>query len=952
MPADTTQPGVADGTGIERRHVPQYVRPLIRDGLVTERKAWVPGRRQRVKTYLLTEAGRREASLLRRRVLTWTVEAEGEDGGKGSQRLSELAQGRYRGVPLLKVLRAAEFAGFLPASPQSLMNGSPGRQRTDRAVRGRPTENGLSPGAPGGPAIPGGSSTAFGPVEMLGDSPTIRRFAGRTKELGWLTSTDDEARMLIVEGVAGIGKSWLAAEACVRLRGTKNLFWHHVRPWDNRQSILLHLAEFLDAAGKPNLRAAIVRNHLERAPGILADDLPGTRSFLVFDDAHQASDETRQVFRILLDAMAHATDVQAVILTRRRLSFYDRREVTLGGQVREIRLDGLEIPEVLASLAMSAEPWTPLPIPVESLRHPLLLDLCRANRSLPSRARADVRQFLEETLLVELSGTQRKMMGLASLYEVPVPSEALFQRPAWDAEILLALTDRELLRTVAEDRYEIHDTIRDFFVQRLAPHERRAYATFAIRQLRRLADNAMTSRRFRSCADYLSNAIRLCDSPCERAILQEALGDAQTRTGDLLALSVAYRSGITEAQSAKERRRLHRKLAMAFAEHGALKAAAVEVEAGRSIRGSADRVEEGWFELICARIANRRDQYREAAAHARRALSTFRKARFGEGVARASLELAYALSIPGTTDARGKPMADRHYEDALHLAPSLNDPAFTIRVHMELAGLRGQVSGDEKAVMEHLSAVESTPGAKEDPFVRQQVLGLRGWARMVLLADFPGAEADVREAIRLAEALQDPVAAAEEKITLAGAVRGQGRLDESAALWNEVTAEMLRLGFNRDRCLSLLVYLGEYHLIRADRAAWTRLLQSVKALGITRLVQYPHGAVLEAFDRLLKGDFANVTALFDQALHALRRSTTKHGLYAPMMESGIEFWYAVALAAMGRTEDAAAHRERAMEAFRERHYQSRVIMGPVRERQLLKGIGQLMKARRPVEGPA
>jgi len=781
-------------------------------------------------------------------------------------------------------------------------------------------------------------------VEMLEDSPQVQRFTGRVKELELLTSSEDTAHMFVLQGVAGIGKSWLAAEACSRLRGTRNLFWHHIRPWDSRQSVLLHLGEFLAALGRPNLRAMVVRNRTDRAANVLIQDLPGTRSVLVFDDAHQASEEVRQVFRVLLDALVHTTDVRTVLLTRRHLPFYDRRDVTLSGIVHEVPLDGLEMTEVLAILSTDGRPWANLPVAGKSLRHPLLLELCRANRSLPSKARADVQRFLEETILGELTETERRMMGLASLYELPVPSNALFLRPRWDEDVLLALKSRELLRSVGEERYEIHDTIREFFWERLTARERRIFGAFAVRQLNRLAQDSWAAKRFGSCANYLSNAVRIADPAHGRATLEEALGDAFARTGDLLALSVAYRQALTDAASPATRRRLHRKLAMALAEHGELDAALAEVEAASAIRGTPDKTEQGWLDLIRARVANRRDRYWEAETHARNALSTFRRSRDSAAVARASLELAYALSVPGTTDERGNALADRYYQDALRLASSVDDPWFRVRIHMDLAARRGQVEGDEKAVMQHLAAVESIQGAAEDPFVRSEVLGFRTWVSLVLLADFVRAEAEALEAIRLAQILQDPVAVAEAKLTLVGAMRGQGRLEDATVLSEETGREMLRLGFNRDRCISVLLSAGEGYLIRADREGWTRLLDGLNDLGLMPLSRYPHGVVFEAFDRLIEGDFPSVKPRFDQALKGQRDSATTQGLYSPLMESGIELYYAVALAAMGMETEAAVQRDRAMNTFRTRNYQNRIALAPVRERELLNGIHRMLRA--------
>jgi tetratricopeptide (TPR) repeat protein len=63
-PLQITQPGIAEAVGIERRHVRQYVRPLIIKGLITEKAAYVVGGRQHRKVYYVTVQGRSEATHL------------------------------------------------------------------------------------------------------------------------------------------------------------------------------------------------------------------------------------------------------------------------------------------------------------------------------------------------------------------------------------------------------------------------------------------------------------------------------------------------------------------------------------------------------------------------------------------------------------------------------------------------------------------------------------------------------------------------------------------------------------------------------------------------------------------------------------------------------------------------------------------------------------------------
>lgn len=73
VPRELTQEGIADSAGFERRHFAQYVRPLIRDGLIEERVAHVEGGLQKRKVYGLTPEGWRRALGVRTRVQSVVV---------------------------------------------------------------------------------------------------------------------------------------------------------------------------------------------------------------------------------------------------------------------------------------------------------------------------------------------------------------------------------------------------------------------------------------------------------------------------------------------------------------------------------------------------------------------------------------------------------------------------------------------------------------------------------------------------------------------------------------------------------------------------------------------------------------------------------------------------------------------------------------------------------------
>jgi predicted transcriptional regulator len=57
LPTEVSQQGIAGAVGIRQRHISQYVRPMIVEGLVSEESRYIRGGRQHQKVYFLTKQG-------------------------------------------------------------------------------------------------------------------------------------------------------------------------------------------------------------------------------------------------------------------------------------------------------------------------------------------------------------------------------------------------------------------------------------------------------------------------------------------------------------------------------------------------------------------------------------------------------------------------------------------------------------------------------------------------------------------------------------------------------------------------------------------------------------------------------------------------------------------------------------------------------------------------------
>lgn len=68
LPSDVIQQSIAFSTGVQRKHLSQYLDSLIEEDLIVERKAHIQGMKQRMNGYYLTPGGYTRATEMRRKV--------------------------------------------------------------------------------------------------------------------------------------------------------------------------------------------------------------------------------------------------------------------------------------------------------------------------------------------------------------------------------------------------------------------------------------------------------------------------------------------------------------------------------------------------------------------------------------------------------------------------------------------------------------------------------------------------------------------------------------------------------------------------------------------------------------------------------------------------------------------------------------------------------------------
>ncbi|MDX1535117.1 MAG: ATP-binding protein, partial [Thermoplasmata archaeon] len=261
---------------------------------------------RRRKTYFLTPRGRQEASALRASLFEEPVAFRYRGGKEKELSLAQVYQEERRGSPLVELVLEVGETGYL----------------AERAEEG-PSEV----------------------VDFSAEAPSVDRFYGREEELEAVGDALREVPVVVVLGLAGIGKSTLAAQVLEAYRSQTSLFWREVRPWDSASDLGLRLGSFLQAIGRPALYDHLRSGgpvDLNRFEEILMEALAGVPALMVFDDAHDASPEALAFFSMLHRTLWRQNGgARALVLARTRPTFYAAAKAAAEASVREIPLRGL-----------------------------------------------------------------------------------------------------------------------------------------------------------------------------------------------------------------------------------------------------------------------------------------------------------------------------------------------------------------------------------------------------------------------------------------------------------------------------------------------------------------------------------------------------------------------------------------------------------------------------------
>ncbi len=626
-PLEVTQEGIARSVGIRVHHVSQYIKPLVAGEVVDETTRHIRRKARKRKVYFLTPKGRHEAASLRNSLLKAQIPFRPRSGDIEEVPLSDVYQEHRRGTTLLELLHEMDSVGYV----------------TDTVALAKPEF-----------------------VDLTQEAPKVETFYGREEELEKTLGALSQTPLIVVTGMAGVGKTTFGSRICERLRGKRSLFWRQVRPWDTALDLAQRLAAFLNSLGRVGLHSSLSSSgptELSRVEELLQGDLVGVEALLVLDDVHNASEDAQAFLSILLRTLKLQRGTTALLLSRTVPDFYSRREVAVESSVVEIPLKGLDArsSQSLLEDAGIAEPMLDDLVKVGG-GNPLFLKLI-AGGGLKETGEGSWRTletYISEEIEPSLDQVERGCLEVASQYRFPVPGEGFLLEGQARGRTLVGLRRKGLLDRVNSERFLLHDALRSYFRRGISRERRERMIPLVVDWLRTRAKELTEAGNPHEAITYMENALAADDDPTSLISSLRFLGRLRRLVGDYPKAVEAYRMALGITKEAAERARLHRDVARCFVMLGDAGAAEEEIKQGLGLTPPLPSLEAGWLYYLQAQVSFQRQDFDKSLEEVERVRS-------------------WLPSLPEDLDLKGS-LANTwgliHYEDPGRMDPTVAKEAF------------------------------------------------------------------------------------------------------------------------------------------------------------------------------------------------------------------------------------------------------------------------------------
>ena len=445
VPFALSQMGIANAVAIARSNVPRAITGLKDQGLLIERQAHVNGVTRKRKAYFLTESGMALCVETWKRLRDFQFRCILSDGETITTTLGEVGETLPFKMRPVDVIRYMDDNGVMDV----------------RLLSADLVERDLS------------KHVEKQLVTSLGDLPRLRHFYGRKSEMeNMINLLEARSTTILVPGIAGIGKTTIAAKLVEGFMHRRNIIYHRCQDWEGSRAFFENIADWLSNIGDTmfaDFVAATPAPNPADAASILLGALESVPSLIVIDDYHKVSDKIlHQTIQALSLALLESEgDIGLVIFSRsfRPVVALKNAEGKIASLV--LPLDGLDQDSARSILSTITNLDEEKLLYIHSLSrgHPLVLELI--NRGASAGAfHETLENYVNIEIFSKLSAEQKRLLGALSIFREPIPLAALAEQNL-NIDELDDLVEAGLARHGDSDSYDVHDLIREFLLQSL-----------------------------------------------------------------------------------------------------------------------------------------------------------------------------------------------------------------------------------------------------------------------------------------------------------------------------------------------------------------------------------------------------------------------------------------------------------------------------------------------------
>ncbi len=522
VPEGVTQQGIADAVGTSRSNLPQTLKKLLSQGLLEQSTGRVEKIGSKRTVYMLSPTGIQQARKIRESIMQLKVIAVESEPGRIERKKREFAlfdlynylEGKYS---LLEIIRHTEDGNV---DIDSLKNKDiPAHKKLTPSRSYAPVQDEKGIQASASKAIGDISKKEYGSVmrtesyelnvetttgngneganvqksgsrvkeyiDETSSAPKMKHFFGRDKELDalrrWMES--DLPRIMVIHGIAGIGKTTLVLKLMEEYKGKTNEYWFRCHEWDTLKTFLLPLSQFLGRLDRKGLGAYIQTHEsidISEVAHILEAELANLEALFVIDDFHNVKEAIVQLFMALVEILERVAGVKVLVNSRYTRVFYDRRDVAVRKTVSEMPLTGLDREssrEMLLNRGVTEELVNTIYKLTDG--HPLSMELVDPHESLERQS--DIKRYIYEEILSKLSPEEETTLAAACVFTYPMSAKALMRVEGVSHKTIDKLVEKSFLQEVSYETYDMHDMIKEFFYERLSMSDVKKYHESAAR---------------------------------------------------------------------------------------------------------------------------------------------------------------------------------------------------------------------------------------------------------------------------------------------------------------------------------------------------------------------------------------------------------------------------------------------------------------------------------------